>query len=184
MVTFRLIEINWKGMVLKGLLAILLVLVMALLPGPTLIAVTLLIGVFVLLLGIMAVVVFLMLRERRQGVFLLLQGLVGILFGIVAIVYPNITALILILILGVWWLLDGLFHLFAAVTAKADARLRGIVGVTGALGIVVGIILIVAPGDGAIALIWAIGLFAIAYGILNVLFGLMARSPFRSETKS
>jgi uncharacterized membrane protein HdeD (DUF308 family) len=182
--TFTLMDINWKGMVLRGFLAILLGLIMVLLPGPTLIAVTLLIGVFVLLLGIMSIAIFLSVKERRPGVFLLLQGLVGVLFGIIAIVWPNVTALILILLLGIWCLIEGLFQIYAGLMMATDTGLRVIVGISGVLSIVIGIIFIVVPGDGAIALIWVIGTFAIAYGILNLMFGLLTRSFFLKQRSS
>lgn len=182
--TFRLVEINWKGMVLKGFLAILLGLIMVLLPGPTLIAVTLLIGVFVLLLGIITIVMFLSIKDRRSGMFLLLQGLVGVLFGIVAIIWPNVTALLLILLVGVWCLIEGLFQIYSGLMMTSDTGLRVVLGVSGALSIVIGIIFIVAPGEGAIALIWVIGTFAIAYGILNVMFGVLTRSLFLKKRSS
>jgi uncharacterized membrane protein HdeD (DUF308 family) len=76
------------------------------------------------------------------------------------------------LLLGVWCLIDGLFQIYDGLMMTTDPGLRVIVGISGVLSTIIGIIFIVVPGEGAIALIWVIGTFAIAYGILNVMFGL------------
>lgn len=183
MESFTLLVINWKGLVLRGALAIILGLVMVLLPGPTLIAVTVLIGIFVLMLGLIALAMFLTLNDKRTGVVLLLEGILGILFGIVTIVWPNITALLLILVLGVWCLIEGVVELYSGLMMAKQTALRAVLGVSGILSIIVGLIFIVAPGDGALALIWVIGVFAIAYGLLSIIYGLLYRSYFRMEIK-
>ncbi len=184
MESFTVIDVNWKGQVLRGVLAIIIGLLMASLPGLTLLAVTLLIGVFVLMLGVMAIVLFLSLEEKGRGTPLLLEGILGITFGGVTFIWPNITTLLLILLLGVWCLIEGLVQLSAGLTMARNAAVRAIVMVSGALSVMIGLIFIAAPGEGALALIWLIGLFAIAFGVLGVIYGLMVRSMYRAEGMS
>jgi uncharacterized membrane protein HdeD (DUF308 family) len=184
MESFTLLVINWKGLVLRGALAVVLGLIMVLLPGPTLIAVTVLIGIFVLMLGLIGLAMYLSLREKSKGIVLLLEGILGIAFGIVTIVWPNLTALLLILLLGVWCLIEGLVQVYAGLTMSSRAALRAVFTVSGVLSIVIGLIFILAPGDGAIALIWLIGVFAIIYGILSMSYGLLYRSYYRLERMS
>jgi uncharacterized membrane protein HdeD (DUF308 family) len=181
MESFTLLVINWKGLVLRGALAVILGLVMVFLPGPTLIAVTVLIGIFVLMLGLVGLAMYLSMKEKGGGTVLLLEGVLGIAFGIVTIIWPNITALLLILLLGVWCLIEGLVQVYAGLTMSRKAALRAVFIVSGVLSIVIGLIFILAPGDGAIALIWLIGVFAVLYGILSIGYGLLYRSYYRLE---
>jgi uncharacterized membrane protein HdeD (DUF308 family) len=173
MESFTLLVINWKGLVLRGALAVILGLVMVLLPGPTLIAVTVLIGIFVLMLGLIGLAMYLSLKESDKGMVLLLEGILGIAFGIVTIVWPNITALLLILLLGVWCLIEGLVQVYAGLTASSKPALKTVFTVSGVLSIIIGLLFILAPGEGAIALIWLIGVFAMIYGILSISYGLL-----------
>lgn len=181
MESFTLLVINWKGLVLRGALAVILGLVMVALPGPTLIAVTVLIGIFVLMLGLIGLAMYLTMKDRSKGTVLLLEGILGTAFGIVTIIWPNLTALLLILLLGVWCLIEGLVQVYAGLTMSRKASLRALFLVSGALSIIVGLIFILAPGDGAIALIWVIGVFAMLYGILSISHGLIYRSYYRLE---
>jgi uncharacterized membrane protein HdeD (DUF308 family) len=181
MESFTLFVVNWKGMMVRGVLSIILGLIIALLPGPTLIAVTILIGIFVLMLGLMGLAMFLSIREGRKRAVLLLEGALGIIFGVMTIIWPNITALLLIFILGVWCLVEGLVQLYAGLMMRRKASLRAVVYVSGILSVVIGLIFIFAPGEGAIAFIWLIGLFAIAYGVLSIVYGMFCRSYFQKE---
>jgi len=181
MESFTLLVVDWKAVVIRGALAIILGLIMVLLPAPTLIVATVLIGVFVLMLGLIGVIMFLAMIDKKNGTVLLLEGILGIAFGIMTIVWPNITALLLILLLGVWCLIEGILQIFVALTMARKATLRAVIGMSGALSLIVGLIFILAPGDGALALIWLIGVFVTAYGILSVGNGLAYRHYFRKE---
>ena len=87
----------------------------------------------------------------------------------------------LILLLGVWCLIDGILQIYFALTMARKATLRAVIGMSGALSLIVGLIFILAPGDGALALIWLIGVFVTAYGILRVGNGLAYRHYYRKE---
>lgn len=181
MESFISIMIDWKGLVLRGALAIILGLILALLPGPTLIVATILIGVFVLMLGLVAVAMFIILKEKKKGVVLLFEGALGVTFGVITIIWPNITALLLILILGIWCLMEGMVQLYTGFVMTKKTALRAVVSISGIITIMVGLIFILAPGEGALALIWLIGVFAIMYGALSVIYGMMIRSLLRKE---
>ena len=184
MESFTMVVINWKGLLLRGVLAIILGLIMVLLPGPTLIVAVLLIGVFVMMLGLVALVMFLALKDKGKSLVLLIEGIIGITFGLITIVWPNITALLLILILGVWCLIEGVVQVFAGLTMKWRTGVRLVVGASGVLSVIIGLIFVLVPGDGALALIWLIGVFAIAYGVLSIIYGLLARSMHIVQRRS
>ena len=98
-----------------------------------------------------------------------LRGVLGILFGIIALVFPGVTILSLTLVFGAYALLDGVFAIVAAIGyGGRDAVWYVLEGI---LGIAVGIATFFYPGITAQALIYLIGFWAIFTGIFEVVAG-------------
>ena len=114
-------------------------------------------------------------RELAGGSrgWLILEGLLGIAAGIVAIVWPDITALALLWVIAAWAVVTGVLEIVAAIRLRRVLDNEWLLIVAGALSVVFGLILIIWPGSGAIGLVWLIGVYAIAFGI--VLLGLALR---------
>lgn len=117
-----------------------------------------------------------------------MRGVAAVIFGLLALIWPEITLLALVLVFGACAFVDGVFTLVAAVRGRqlaggleilAAVRLRRVLDnewmlvVAGALSIVFGLILMIWPGSGAIGLVWLIGIYAIVFGV--VLLGLAFR---------
>lgn len=117
-----------------------------------------------------------------------MRGVAAVIFGLLALIWPEITLLALVLVFGACAFVDGVFALVAAVRGRqlaggleilAAVRLRRVLDnewmlvVAGALSIVFGLILMIWPGSGAIGLVWLIGIYAIVFGV--VLLGLAFR---------
>jgi uncharacterized membrane protein HdeD (DUF308 family) len=105
--------------------------------------------------------------------WLVLEGLLGIGAGIVALVWPGITALALLWVIAFWAVLTGVLEIVAAVRLRRVLDNEWLLVVAGTLSIIFGLILMIWPGSGAIGLVWLIGIYAIAFGI--VLGGLALR---------
>jgi uncharacterized membrane protein HdeD (DUF308 family) len=123
-----------------------------------------------------------MLELSRTWWMLAVRGVAAVIFGLLALIWPQITLLALVLVFGAYALVDGAFSLVAAARGRELAGgsrgwliLEGLLGVAaGIVAIIVfGLILIIWPGPGAIGLVWLIGIYAIAFGI--VLLGLALR---------
>ena len=97
------------------------------------------------------------------------RGILGILFGVVALVCPGITLTALVLLLGAYAVVDGLFALFAAVGGDQEGRLWYVL--EGILGIGLGILIFAYPGISERALIFVIAAWAILTGILEMMAG-------------
>lgn len=98
-----------------------------------------------------------------------LRGVLAILFGIVAFVYPGATVLSLVLIFGAYALVDGVFAIFAAFgSGGRDTAWHILEGIG---GIAVGIVTFLYPGISAQALIYLIGFYAILTGVFEVVAG-------------
>jgi uncharacterized membrane protein HdeD (DUF308 family) len=92
---------------------------------------------------------------------------------VVALLWPDSTALALLWVIAVWAVLTGVLEIIAAVRLRRVLDNEWLLLVAGALSVVFGLILMIWPRSGAVGLVWLIGIYAIAFGI--VLLGLALR---------
>jgi uncharacterized membrane protein HdeD (DUF308 family) len=160
---------HWWVLALRGLAAVLFGFAAIAWPGVTLTVLVMLYGVFSLADGILALVAGI--RARWNG--LLLAGILGVVVGLAALLWPGITALALLFLIAAWALLTGALQLVAAMQLRRAVAGEWLLGRAGAAAIAIGILLVFNPQAGALSVLWLIGAFAIAYGV--VLLGLAFR---------
>ena len=159
-------------LLLRGFMAILFGVLTLFWPGVTLSVLVLLFGVYVVIDGIAAIV--LGIREygdRERWWAPLLGGIVGVAAGLIALASPAITALALLILIGSWAIVRGVFDIVAAIRLRQVIEGEWWLALGGALSIAFGVFVIVFPGAGALAVATWIGIFAIALGIMLVMLG-------------
>jgi uncharacterized membrane protein HdeD (DUF308 family) len=166
---------TWWMLAVRGVAAVIFGLLALIWPQITLLALVLVFGAYALVDGAFSLVAAARGRELAGGSrgWLLLEGLLGVAAGIVAIVWPDITALALLWVIAAWAVVTGVLEIVAAIRLRRVLDNEWLLIVAGALSVVFGLILIIWPGSGAIGLVWLIGIYAIAFGI--VLLGLALR---------
>jgi uncharacterized membrane protein HdeD (DUF308 family) len=95
--------------------------------------------------------------------------------GVIAIFLPAITALVLVLVMGVNAIATGLFDLITAFRLRVPIRGTWPLYLSGILSLVFGVLVLAWPGAGALALVWIIGTYAIFTGALLLALGVSAR---------
>ncbi len=163
---------NWWAVVLRGVSAVLFGLIALAWPGLTLALLILLYGAYAFVDGILAVIG--AIARRRPGAFpwgMLLAGLAGITMGVMVFLWPAITAIALLYLIAAWAVIRGVFEVIAAVHLRREIEHEWLLAAGGVLSILLGLYLFASPGAGALALLWAIGAMAIAFGVLTIGLG-------------
>jgi uncharacterized membrane protein HdeD (DUF308 family) len=175
---------NWWMYALRGLVAVIFGIVALTRPGQTLQALVLLFGAFALVDGTLNVFAGLSSApffDRWWAV--LLVGVVGVVIGLLTFFWPNITALVLLYFIAAWALITGIFEIVAAIQLRRVITGEWMLILGGLLSILFGILLFVFPGTGAVSLIWLIGIYAIVFGISEIIFAFRLRG-LRHELES
>ncbi|MEV1168170.1 HdeD family acid-resistance protein [Nonomuraea sp. NPDC049784] len=110
---------------------------------------------------------------------LLLRGLASILFGLLALIWPAITLLVLVIFFGAYALVSGLFELFAGF--RHGAKSRAWLIISGIVGILVGIATFFWPGITSLALLFVVAFWAIVTGVLEIVAGIRLRKTIDNE---
>jgi uncharacterized membrane protein HdeD (DUF308 family) len=168
---------NWWALALRGFLAVLFGIMAFALPGITLGALVLLYGAYALIDGIFAIAAALV--GRTGGLpwwALLVEGLVGIAVGVMTFAWPGITALVLLYLIAAWAVVTGVLEIAAAIQLRREVRGEWLLALSGVLSVLFGLALVINPGAGALAVVWLIGAYAIAFGALLLVLGFRLRS--------
>lgn len=168
---------SWWIPALRGALAILFGVLTLWRPDMTLLALVVLFAAFALLTGIVSVVG--AIKNRKTGDdwgFLLLLGAVGVGAGILSAIHPDLTALVLVLVIGANALVTGVLDISAAIRLRRVIKDEWLLLLSGAAGVVFGFLVFLFPASGALAMMWLISLYALATG------GLLLGLAFRLRT--
>ena len=78
--------------------------------------------------------------------------------------------------MAIWALVTGIMEIISAFVGPGSAGQRWGLGLAGLLSIIFGIILIVFPGAGLLAILWLVGIYAIVFGIALIIYAFQIRS--------
>lgn len=162
----------WWLILLRGIAAIIFGVLAFIWPGITLVTLVLFWGAFALVDGVLALVHAIMGDNKGSRWWLALVGVAGILVGLLTFMMPGVTALVLLFFIAGWAIALGVLQIAGAIRLRKEIDNEWTLGLGGALSVLFGVVLLVAPGAGAIGLIWVIGAYAIVFGILLVMAAL------------
>ena len=159
------------SLILLGVLAIIVGIIALAWPGVTVYALVILFAVYAFIAaGLQAVRAF---SSRSAGPVVghLLLGLVDLAAGVIALAWPGPTALVLVLVIGIWAVAAGLVEIFAGFGAGESAGTRALFILGGLVSIAFGVVLFARPSIGAVTLALLFGLFSIIYGVSEIVLG-------------
>lgn len=181
----QLLASTWDMFLVRGILAILFGIATLLMPGITLIVLVVLFGAYALVDGvILSILAFKNRKNDPNWWLLLLTGLVSIAAGVVTFFWPGITTISLFYVIVAWAIVTGISEVIYAIQFRKEIEGEWLLVLDGILSVGFGILLIAQPIPGALAVLWMIGVYAIAYGVMLVVLAFRLRNLAVQENPS
>jgi uncharacterized membrane protein HdeD (DUF308 family) len=105
----------------------------------------------------------------------LFLAVIDVAAGVIALAWPGPTAFVLVLIVGIWAFVGGIFEIFAAFQSGETAGTRTLFILGGLISVLFGVVLFARPGLGAVTLALLFGLFTLIYGVSQIVMGIHVR---------
>jgi uncharacterized membrane protein HdeD (DUF308 family) len=176
---------NWWLYALRGLVAVLFGILAFTRPEQALHTLVLLFGAYALVDGILAIVAGIASKryfERWWAV--LLEGVAGVVIGLLTFFLPGITTLALLYFIGAWALITGILEIVAAIQLRRVIKDEWMLILGGLFSILFSVLMFVFPVTGAVSVIWVIGIYAVFFGISEIIFAFRLHSLRRDFEKA
>jgi uncharacterized membrane protein HdeD (DUF308 family) len=166
---------NWWVFILRGIVAIAIGILAFVQPQATLIALIAVFAAYAIVDGILAIGAGIAIEGGPRWM-LIVGGLIGIAIGVLTINRPDVTAIALVYLIAVWAIVTGVAEAVAAYSFRAVLENEWLLVLSGIVSVVFGVVLIANPGDGVLAVLWLIGIYAILAGIIYIATGFQLRT--------
>jgi uncharacterized membrane protein HdeD (DUF308 family) len=167
----RALARSWWLFLLRGMIGIVFGVLIFAFPGAGLVVILALLAAWMLVDGVASLVQ--AVRDtpgqdgrRRSRGWLALDGVLSLALAAIILVLPGLSAVALVLAVGAWAIAVGGLRIVLGWRAG-----DWVLGLLGALSVLAGLWLVIAPGPGLLALVWVVGLQAVAMGVLFLAFG-------------
>jgi uncharacterized membrane protein HdeD (DUF308 family) len=158
---------SWRSLALRGAISLVFGILAALWPGITLLWLLIMFAAYALIQGVVSAVAAFQSRKTHPDWWLmLLWGVVGIGAGVTAFMLPDLTAVVLVLVIGATALASGIVDIAMAIRLRKTIHGEGFLILNGIISIAFGAFVFFFPGAGALALVWMIAMYAIVSGLL------------------
>lgn len=172
----RMLGERWWMLLIRGIAAIIFGVLAFIWPGVTVWVLVVMFGAYALVDGIFSLIAAFAMRDRVERWWVMaLEGVIGILAGIVVFVWPGVSALVLLYVIAIWAIITGILEIVAAIQLRREISGEWLLGLAGLASIVFGVLAILFPGAGALAVIWLIAAYAILFGIVLVALAFRVR---------
>jgi uncharacterized membrane protein HdeD (DUF308 family) len=167
---------NWRALALRGLIALLFGLLVLFWPGLVLTVLSILFGIYAAVDGAITFVPALRSPERgTQRTLPLTEGAVGIIAGVVALLWPGLTAIGLVYVIAGWAVATGVLKVLTALLLRAEVQNGWMLAGTGALSALFGILLVALARSDVPFLAPFVGGFAVVVGLALIVFAFRLR---------
>ncbi len=163
--------LTWKSALVRGAIAIVLGIIAIFWPDTAIFTFMLIWGLWALIDGIAVLFLAFQPEARAARTMLIVQGLLGVVLGLLIVTHPGLSASVVTWLAGVWFVVRGLLEGFAAFGSSP----RGFLLASAAIDIVLGVLFMANPGGSAKGITVVLGIVALVWGIALVVIGLAWR---------
>src|SRR5919106_5390344 len=168
---------NWWLVVLRGVLAILFGITAFVWPQVTLVILVWMFGIYALVDGLVSVGTGLSRsKDSPRWWAFLVEGLVSIVAAVIALIWPGLATLAIVLLIAGWAVLTGILEIIAAIRLTHEINNEWLLALGGIISIVLGVFLFLQPFAGGVAIVWTIAAYAIIFGVLLIALGFRLRN--------
>ena len=136
--------------------------------GLTLLTLILFYGAFALVDGVLAIIAAITGGAPAPRWWLAIVGLLGIAAGLLTFLMPGLTAVVLLLFIAGWAIATGVFQIIGAIKLRKEIDNEWLLILCGVISVLFGVSMMLAPGAGALSLVWVIGAYSVVIGALFV----------------
>ncbi len=168
------------SLIVLGVLAVIVGVIAIAWPGVTILALVILFAIYAFMAaGLQGARAF---SSRAAGPVFghLLLGLIDLAAGVVALVWPEPTAFVLVIVVAAWALVGGVTEVVAGFGSGENAGTRAMFIVAGLVSVAFGVVLFARPDVGALTLALLFGLYSMIYGFSQIAAGVQARQLGKS----
>jgi uncharacterized membrane protein HdeD (DUF308 family) len=173
-------EAVWWLVLLRGILMVLLGIIALVSPAIALVTLVYVFGFYAILDGLSAIMIGVRSRDEPQWGWMIVQGVVSALAGVIALVWPGITALALLFVVAFWAIVLGIGEIGGAFASRRrGSQAWGWTLAAGVLNVAFGIVLLAWPASGILTLVWLVGIFTLTGGLTLILLAFRVRQGQR-----
>jgi uncharacterized membrane protein HdeD (DUF308 family) len=173
---------NWRALAGRGVLAIAFGIFALTRPSIELPALIEGFGVAVLLGGIFAIVAGIRAHENEERSWpFVTDGVIAVLVGLLALLRPDAAARLWLFIAAGYVFVSGILHIFAAVKLRRDIHDETVLIINGVLTAGFGVMMVLLPWTGLLALTWLLGTSSLCFGVLLFVVALRLRTRWHAQ---
>src|SRR4029077_4374515 len=139
----------------------------------TLLTLVLLFGAYAILDGIFDIISAVRAPGRHWP--LVLEGVVGIIIGILTFIWPGITTMVLLYLIAFWAIFTGILEIVAGIRLREVIANEWLLILMRVLSVLFGFLILIFPGAGALAIVIWIGAYALLFGIMLIALAFLLR---------
>ena len=165
----RVMADNWWVLLLRGIAAVIFGLLALFWPGLTVYLLLIVFGAYAIFDGVLSIILAFQRKSEDDGWWSWgLDGVLSIIIGLMALFWPEATALAFVIWMAVWAIVAGVFRIIAAFRLRKEIEGEWALGLSGLLLVIWGVLMAMVPAAGLLSIAWLIGLFALLIGIVMI----------------
>jgi len=175
---------SWWSWLLRGIAAVVFGVLAILWPGITFLAFVAMFAAYALIDGVLHLTSAFRAQRGQPRWLLALQGILGIGVAVLTFVWPGITALALLFLIGAWAIVGGAMRIALAIQLRKVIAGEWLLGLSGVMSIIFGVLVYLVPVAGVVGVAFIVGFYAITLGVVMMSLAFRLRKFERSLESS
>ena len=157
---------SWWILAVRGVAALLFGILVLIWPGTTLLVLVALFAAYALVSGTVSVIGAVRHRSEKGWWVSLLLGIISVAAGVIAVLNPGLTLVVLVLLVAAHAVVIGVFDIIAAIRLRKEIEREWLLALAGVISIAFGTLVFLFPPAGALAMVYLVSFYAMFTGVL------------------